>query len=56
MTCITSQLMMGKTSNNCFDWNKAYWAVLPILMMIITIIVFYYMFWYSSHTALHKKT
>jgi len=45
MTCVMSQALAGQMPNNCFDWNKAYWGVLPILFLIVSVLVFYFMFW-----------
>lgn len=53
--CFTDLINSGRSPLACIDWNKAYWAPLPIVFLVVAAIVFYVIFWNRDGTPPQKE-
>eukprot|EP00281_Chroomonas_sp_CCMP1168_P022628 CAMPEP_0206232930 /NCGR_PEP_ID=MMETSP0047_2-20121206/11693_1 /ASSEMBLY_ACC=CAM_ASM_000192 /TAXON_ID=195065 /ORGANISM="Chroomonas mesostigmatica_cf, Strain CCMP1168" /LENGTH=918 /DNA_ID=CAMNT_0053656729 /DNA_START=47 /DNA_END=2803 /DNA_ORIENTATION=+ len=55
LSCLTDKWASSISILACYDWNKAYWAALPLFFLGVLGLIFYFAFWNRDGTPAPRQ-
>ncbi|KAJ1495949.1 hypothetical protein T484DRAFT_1760953, partial [Baffinella frigidus] len=45
--CVVARTQQGESISSCYDWGRAYWVAIPLVVLVIFLTFSYFVFWRS---------